>query len=71
MLKINFELETDSDVISPLTVANALVENPNIVDVTELEDIAKCLLVYTERCKQRCKEVSENIKQYRKKHNLD
>lgn len=53
MLKINFNAETPDDVISPITVAMALIHNP-LFKECDLEEIAKHLLVYT-ACNQRAR----------------
>lgn len=71
MLKINFELESENDLITPATIAHALVESPDIAGVTELEDIANHLMVHVRRCYQRQDEVRENIEQFRKDLSLD
>lgn len=50
MLKINFEAETEKDVVSPINVASALIAN-GLITTEDLEDISSHLDVYTRRCR--------------------
>ena len=43
MLKIQFEAETGSDYITPLTVANAILES-DIFEIEDVEEIAEHLI---------------------------
>lgn len=47
-LKINFELETSSDVKNPLTVANAIIQESGF-DIHELREVACALHCYVDR----------------------
>ena len=42
MLKVQFEAETSSDYITPLTVANAILES-DIFEIEDIEEIAEHL----------------------------
>lgn len=70
MLKVNIIAETENDVFNPMTIANALVEDPDL-NIGDLEEIAEHLLIYVTRCRLRQEEVSRNIDIYRKEHGLD
>ena len=70
MLIIKYEAETVKDNITPLTITNALIENPEL-DLGDLEEIAEHLLIYIKRCRLRQEEVQRNIDIYRKEHELD
>ena len=48
MLIINFNLETENDNITPLTIAHSLIETADL-DLCDLEEIAEHLSVYVKR----------------------
>lgn len=70
MLKIYYESETENDNANPLSISNALIENPNL-DLGDLEEISKHLAVYVRRCRLRQKEMQREIDIYRREHGLD
>lgn len=48
MLEIQFYMETPKDYITPITIANALIEREELTSA-QLEEIAEHLLAYIKR----------------------
>ena len=57
MLKILFEAETENDIASSISVANALIESVDMLSTDDLEDIAEHLLIYVKRCRFQREEI--------------
>ena len=70
MLKISYCGETENDIVSPLTISHAIVEDPNL-DLSDLEEIANHLLAYVTRCRLRIEERNKFIDEYRKERGLE
>lgn len=48
MLKINFEAETENDIVNPINIASALIAD-KLITVDDLEEIEGHLRAYTVR----------------------
>ena len=57
MLRLNFIAETENDIASPISVANALIQNKAMYSTDDLEDIAEHLLIYVKRYKLQREEI--------------
>ena len=57
MLKILFEAETENDIASSISVANALIKSVDMLSTDDLEDIAEHLLIYVKRCRLQREEI--------------
>lgn len=57
MLKVLFEAETQNDIASSISVANALIKSVDMLSTDDLEDIAEHLLIYVKRCRLQREEI--------------
>ena len=57
MLVVKYIAETENDIVSPISVANALIQNEDMLSTDDLEDIAEHLLIYVRRCKLQREEI--------------
>lgn len=57
MLVVKYIAETENDTFSPILVANALIQNVDMLSADDLEDIAEHLLIYVKRCKLQREEI--------------
>ena len=57
MLVVKYIAETENDTFSPISVANALIRNEDMLSADDLEDIAEHLLIYVKRCRFQREEI--------------